>query len=642
MSGRRPSGAPAPPAHGEPDAALPAPRLHLESPLAQVDVDYFRSTRLLVRVAVLLLLAGGAFAVLVFRLWSLEVLHGAQFARRARIEATRVVIEPGPRGPILDARGRTLAADEGRDVVEALPDLLGAVGEDGTWHPTGRGQRVLDRLGRLAGRPSGLLVARIRAGLVSSPEATPVVLRHPGRRLAFYLLERSGALPGVRVSSEPVRRYPQGGLGSEFLGLVGQLDALEVHEGRYRRDLPGELVGQSGVEETYEPLLQGGLHGTRVLVDAFGRRVSSVPLRGSAPHGIRLTIDARLQRAAERAVRHGIDLAHAAGHSDARAGAAVVLDPRTGAVEALASLPAVNEAAAARSPSYVARLLGRGDAPLLDRAIQGLYPAGSTFKPIVAEAGIATGTLGRSARLACTGSLTVGDRVFHNVEAGIDAELTLPRALEISCDTWFYRLGLELYAHAREAPVRWAGRFGFGRPTGIDLPGESYGQVPVPRYAGDAVNLSIGQGALLVTPLQLAVAYAALANGGRIVRPHVAGAVLSADGRLDHVLRFPARRRLRLRGLPAIRAGLYLAAHDPSGTSARVFSRFPVPVVGKTGTAQAPPGSDDSWYASWAPARSPRVVVVVLIEHGGFGADAAAPAARDIYASYFHLPAGPG
>jgi penicillin-binding protein 2 len=182
---------------------------------------------------------------------------------------------------------------------------------------------------------------------------------------------------------------------------------------------------------------------------------------------------------------------------------------------------------------------------------------------------------------------------------------------------------------------RWARSFGFGTPTGVDLPGESGGVTPEPRYAGDAVNLSIGQGELLVTPLQLAVAYAALANGGTIVQPHLAAAVLSARGRVLHRLLFPARARLRLRGLAAIRDGLYLAAHDPGGTSAGIFAHFPVPIAGKTGTAQAPTGSDHSWYASWAPARRPTVVVVVLIEHGGFGADAAAPAAREIYDSYF-------
>src|SRR5204862_395779 len=218
------------------------------------------------------------------------------------------------------------------------------------------------------------------------------------------------------------------------------------------------------------------------------------------------------QRAAEQAIRDGIQFAHRAGHPDAAAGAAVVLDARTGALYALASYPRYNQLLAAQEPSYLTELLKPSAAsPLLDRATQGIYPT--------------------------------------------------------------------------------------------------------------------------VTPLQLAVAYAALANGGTVVRPHVAG---SLGGRK---LAFPPRRRVRLRHVWAIRDALYSATHDPWGTSAAIFGNFPIPVAGKTGTAEAPPGSDHSWYASWAPAGHPRIVVVVLIEHGGFGAQAAAPAAREIYSAFFHVKA---
>jgi penicillin-binding protein 2 len=232
--------------------------------------------------------------------------------------------------------------------------------------------------------------------------------------------------------------------------------------------------------------------------------------------------------------------------------------------------------------------------------------------------------------------------------------MDLQRALAISCDTWFYRLGERFYrlqvSRHRLDMQTWATRLGLGQPTGIDLPGEAAGVVPTPAwlrrafrahwartwYEGTSVNLSIGQGYLTVTPLQLAVAYAALANGGTVVRPHLAEAILDRHGRVVRTLRFPPRAHLRLAGLGAIRAGLYSAAHDPGGTSTALFAGFPVPVAGKTGTAQVGSGSDDSWYASWAPARRPQAVVVVVIEHGGFGAEAAAPAAREIYSALFH------
>jgi penicillin-binding protein 2 len=574
--------------------------------------------------------------VLLLRLWSLQVVHGRGYAAAAARQTVRVVLEPGTRGPIVDVRGRPLAAAEGQDVVEADPLALGPAAAPVAWRPSRDGLAVLRRLGRLSGQRAARLVVRIRTGLTRSPLASPVVLAHPERSLVLYLRERAEEFPGLRVATLPVRRYPQGALGSSFLGLTGEISATQLHERRFRGYRPGEVVGQSGVEAAYDRILRGGSTGTRFVVDSLGRPLRVQSLDRRTPNGLRLTIDAGLQRAAEHSLRDGIRLAHAGGYPDAHAGAAVVLDPRTGGIEALASYPSFDQRSAARNRGSLLHLLAVGNAaaPLFDRATQGLYPPGSTFKPMVAEAALAAGLLGPASRLACTSSLTVGDTVFHNVEAGIDAQLTLPQALAISCDTWFYRLGLDLYASRPGSLRRWARSFGFGAPSGIDLPGESGGVTPEPRYAGDAINLSIGQGELLVTPLQLAVAYAALANGGRIVRPHLGAAVLSPRGRVLRRLRFPARARLRLRDLASIRDGLFLAAHEPGGTSAGVFADFPVPVAGKTGTAQAPSGSDHSWYASWAPAGRPRVVIVVLIEHGGFGADAAAPAAREIYESF--------
>ena len=261
--------------------------------------------------------------------------------------------------------------------------------------------------------------------------------------------------------------------------------------------------------------------------------------------------------------------------------------------------------AAARDPERLVAGKVPGQ-PLLNRAVQGAYPLGSTFKPIVAEAALASGLITPWTEIPCTGSLTVGSIVFHNVEAGANALLTLPQALSISCDTWFYRLGTQFYARPQDdgklAIQSWATRFGLGAPTGVDLPGEAPGIVPTPAwlqasfsapwerlwYEGDSVNLSIGQGFLTATPLQLAVAYSALANGGTVVRPHVADAVLAPGGRVLRRLRFPPVRRLPLVSVQAIRDGLYMAAHQ--GTSAAVFGDFPVPVAGKTGTAQTPSG----------------------------------------------------
>ena len=633
-------------------------------PSSVADAGFLSSREFPLRVSILAVVALGALAVLVVRLWSLEVLQAPRFVRQASGQASRIVDLPTARGAIVDARRRLLAGTTGALVLTANPYVLGRRGARGAWRAGRRGRALLSRVARLTGVDRGELVASIRRSLRRSPYAPAVVVPRLPRRLAFVLEERATWFPGFEVRAVPERRYPQGALGSEFLGLLGEITPAQLVQRRRLGYGPGDVVGSSGVEAAYDGVLGTPSRHERVPVDALGRpRGGAHVLRRSrSPAYLQLTVDARLQRAAEHAVRDGIAYAHAAGHADAMAGAAVVMSPRTGAIDALVSYPGFNQVAAADDPDYLARLLrGDGNArPLLDRVTQGLYPPGSTFKPVVAEAALASGLLSPRSVLPCTGSFQVGSTVFHNVEAGIDATLTLPQALAISCDTWFYRVGAMLYARQREQGTPdlqlWALRFGFGRPTGIDLPGEAAGLVGTPAwlrrtfslpwervwYEGSTVDMAIGQGYLAVTPLQLAVAYAALANGGWIVRPHLANTVLAPSGRVLRRLRFPPRRRLRLPGLWAVREGIYQAAHAQNGTSAAVFGSFPVPVAGKTGTAEAPPGSDDSWYASWAPAGRPRVVVVVLVEHGGFGAQAAAPAAREIYRAYFHLHARRG
>ncbi len=621
-------------------------------PLSVVEADVRSSPGFALRIGVLVAIATAAFAALGLRLWSLAVIQAPRYRALAAAQAARVERLQGPRGAIVDRAGRLLAGAQGRLAVEVDPAALGHARPGRGWRPSPRGRAVLRRLAAAAGMPTSRLEARVARHQTLEPWLPAVVVPRAPAFLAAYVAERRRELPGVRLVVLPDRRYPQGGLGAEFLGLLGEIDAVRLralHDAGYRA---GDVVGRSGVEAVYDRLLRSRPGLERVAVDARGQPAgpARVVRRAGAPHGLRLTIDARLQRTAVRAIRHGIALARAHGHADARAGAAVALDPRTGAVYALASYPSFNEVRAAHDPAYLARLL-RSPAGLLDRATQGLYPLGSTFKPVVAEAALASGLLAPGSALLCDPALRVGDVVFHNVESGVYAYMTLPEALAVSCDTWFYRLGLAFYERqARSGRLdlqRWARALGLGARTGIDLPGEAAGVVPTPGwlrrsfsdpwlriwYPGTSVNLSIGQGYLTATPLQLAVAYAALANGGTVVRPHVAAAVLDAQGNVVRRLAFPPRRRLHLTGLGAIRAGLYAAAH--TGTSASTFASFPVPVAGKTGTAEAPHGSSHSWYASWAPSDRPRLVVVVLIEHGGFGAEAAAPAARDIYAAFF-------
>jgi penicillin-binding protein 2 len=622
-----------------------------------VEQDFVHRSAFQVRVAAVGLLAISLFSILALRLWSLQVIQGRQLSHAAQSQAFRTVRFPTARGPILDRSGRLLAGTTGTVVVSADPPTLGTIDARGRWSPSPIGRARVRHLARMALVPTSRLLANIRRSVRRSPFAPAVVIARPSRALAFYVDEHARAFRGFAVTVQPNRWYPRGSLGGEFLGLLGEIDSRELREHKYRGARLGQIVGQSGVEATYDNVLNGGLASAHVHVDAQGRMVGPlqpVPRKPQA-RGLQLSIDLRLQRAAVRAIRDGIAAAHRAGHQDADAGSAVVMNPWNGEIYALANYPGFDQGRAALDRGYFSSLFRAHGSPLLDRATQGLYPTGSTFKPIVAEAALATGLISPSTSLPCTGSLTVGNIVFHNVEPAINANLNLDQALTISCDTWFYRLGTMFYARQAATGAldmqRWAHQLGLGQATGLDLPGEYGGVVPTPSwlrrtfsapsqriwYEGYSVNLAIGQGYLAVTPLQLAVAYSALANGGTLVRPHVARAILSAHGTVLRRLRFRPRRRVHLTDVGAIRAALYNAAHAADGTSSAVFGSFPIPVAGKTGTAETPSGSDHSWYASWAPARAPRVVVVVLIEHGGFGVEAAAPAARGIYSTFFHL-----
>jgi penicillin-binding protein 2 len=628
---------------------MPRPHRRVIDAMSAIEAPFHGGGGFYLRLSALGAVAVVAFGLLVLRLWSLQVLQGPRYASAAAQQSFRVVELPAPRGGVIDTNGHRLIATQGRVALTADPDTLGEVVE-GRWQPTPAGRRALARVARLTGDTVSDFVQRIRNSLFKSPYAPVEIVPKLGRALDRYFEERADDFPGFTTAPLPTRSYPQGALGGEFLGLLGEIGPEELKEKQYDWAKPGAVIGISGIEASYDRILNGGLSKQRVQVDAMGRPVGRLrPIASRSAQSLQLTIDARIQRVAEHALADGVATAHANGHNDSAGGAAVVLDAHTGALVALASYPQFSQVAAANSLEY------RGTVSQYNHATQGVYPAGSTFKPIVAEAAMQDGILSDDEYLACTGSYTVGSFVFHNVEAGVNAQMTLRTALAESCDTWFYRVGSRMYGRLQDGDLalqNWAHRLGLGRPTGLDLPAESAGVVPTPAwlkrtqtgwaknwYEGTSVNLSIGQGYLQITPLQLAVAYATLANGGTVVTPHVGKAIVDSAGHPVKLLEPKPQRNLKLVGLQAIRDGLYDAAHAAGGTSTSVFGSFPIPVSGKTGTAEAPPGSDHSWYASWAPSGHPKYVVVVLIEHGGFGAEAAAPAAKEIYSALFHVKA---
>jgi penicillin-binding protein 2 len=405
---------------------------------------------------------------------------------------------------------------------------------------------------------------------------------------------------------------------------------------------------------------------------------------------IRLTLDLKLQRTAEEAVRYGINLALEHKQWQAAGGAIVALDPRDGSILAMASYPTYDPrvytgrvtnkrlAAAGLTGATASEL----NYPGLNRAISGVYPAGSTFKPVTALAALETHTISSSTPLACTPSFTVYKsdgtvaQVFQNVDPFVDETMTLPTALAVSCDTWFYQLGYDFYNAPPSAghPLQaWASRFGFGRQTGVDVGPETSGLLPTPEWRkrtftrktdpynwqidrlwkpGDSIQLAIGQKDLLVTPLQMARFYAMIANGGKLVRPHLVQDVIEGGGgksppRVVHSFPAPAPQPVGVdpTALAVVQDGLFQATHASYGTSASVFGNFYPAVAGKTGTAQKNPNTnqqDQSWWCGYGPANSsepPELVVCALIENGGFGAEAAAPAALKVFQEFFNRSA---
>ena len=606
------------------------------------------------RVAVLGAVGLALICVLLFRLWSLQILGSQSYLAQAQTNSVRTVEIMAPRGVIEDCNGKVLVDNRAGLAVGIRPMNV----------PSGELPELARRLAPLVHVPARTIRAMV-AKQAWLPYDLVVVKRDVPMALVSYLLEHIQSFPGVEVQQNYLRAYPLGDLAAPVLGYVGQIDPQELKRAAFRGYLPDDEVGQSGVEATYDRWLQGTDGSAKVKVNALGEPQGTLP-GGSLPQAgdnLVLTLDARIQKAAEQAIQFGIASAHANNYLRADAGAAIVMDAHTGALLALASYPTYNPAwfAGGISDKHMAELLRpEANDPLVERAIAGEYPAGSTFKAVDTIAGLETGVLSAGTTLDAPATYTNHGLLWHDWNPYGHGMIDLSQAIVQSADTYFYQVGYDFYLRPGTELEAWAERLGFGRATGIDIPSEMSGLVPTPAWLratytkktdptgwqvdslwkpGNSINLAIGQGDLLVTPLQMAVCYAAIANGGYRVTPHLGLRIDSLQG--APLQRLPYRAPSALGIAPSYLAfmseALREAASTPSGTSYAVFGNYPVAVAGKTGTAQVAGKGDYSWYASFAPADNPRYVVVVLIEQGGEGAVAAAPAARVIYNALYHV-----
>jgi penicillin-binding protein 2 len=611
----------------------------------QDDVPPRLANRLNLRIAIIGAVVVAALATILLRLWSLQVLDGQHYRALAKDHGILDVRVRPPRGEITDRNGKVLVDNRTVMTLQLRPSAL----------PNDRAERraELSRLGELLGLSQREIRLRVRA----TPQYAgyPVVLRQGlDRQLLFYFLENKKSFPGVTVERTYVRKYPDGSLAAHILGIVGQVSPRQLKEPRYRGVRPGDIVGQAGVEYTYDRFLRGVAGGQRIQVDALGRPRGVLGNRpAQAGDSLRLTLDSGLQEVGEGALQ-----------AKGLPGAFVAMNVHSGAILAMGSYPSYDPSFYTRphtKAQYDAFGNRPGD-PLVNRADQGGYPTGSAFKPITAMAALQEGLITPSTIFNDTGSLDIGGLVVHNAGGAANGPIDMSTALQVSSDVYFFNLGLHASASGDHGQIQdWANKFGLGEKPNIDLPAASPGLIPTPAWRnrvfhshknpyidrpwnqGDNVNLAVGQGDVMVTPLQLARAYAALANGGTLVRPHVGGRVVGVNGKTVERIKPPPKRHIRFSEeyRNVILGGLERAAMEPGGTSFPVMGGFPFAVAGKTGTAERGTGQEDqSWYSVIAPYRNPQIVVAVTVEHGGFGVESAAPIARSILERYFHVNAG--
>ena len=659
------------------------------------------------RLTVLTVLAAMLLGALLSRLWFLQVLAGDRYAVLAQENEVETVLTEAPRGRILDRNGDELVKNRVAHTISAdrnrLVDATGAPKDE-------EAEQALERLSGLLDLSVDEIIERMTSVRHSPLRPTPIAV-DVTPEMVFAVSEHAELFPGVVAERLPVRTYPYGDLAAHVVGHVAEISADELEDDFYasRAYQGGDIVGKAGLERGYEEYLQGTEGTRRLRVNARGTVLAVLDHSDPVPgDDVVTTIDAEIQGEVEHILEQGVlasrnEIHTSSGRPLKSTGAsAVVLDPRNGEVIAMASYPTFDprEYVGGLSEEYARYLYPQeGDpdthSPAINRAIASAQPPGSVWKIVSGLAALKAGQITPHTAVNCPGVFDQWEK--YNWNRSNEGPMDLATALKRSCDTFFYTLSFNQWlkedraVEAGQEPDEiyqaTARAFGFDEPLGIEIPGERGGTVPGREWkqqyweankdvycsnaegspagtyqrqlyselcnegyvwrGGDAVNMSIGQGDVQTTPLQVAAAYAAVANGGTVYRPHLGKEIRSADGELVATIEPEVINTI---DAPAehwaeIRHGLEEVVMGHRGTATGPFEGFPldtIPVAGKTGTAEA--GSSQipySWFASYAPANDPQYVVVVLVEEGGGGSQTAAPIVRRIYDAIYDLPVDP-
>ena len=611
------------------------------SPLnVQNSLDDARSTPHKVAVCIVV----GVFFLLLLRLWTLQIIRGEHYSNLSENNRFRLEDVIAPRGMIFDRQGRIL--------VDNRPAFNLAIIPAEVKDP----EKTLDRLREILNVDRSASMEKL-ISIRSGAPFRPVVIKKEMTRDELAVVETHlYYLPGVVVQVQQKRSYEAPSFAAHLLGYLGEIGQTQLKDINHLDYKPGDFLGKYGVEMKWEEFLKGQRGGRQVEVDSAGRRLSTLQEMSPVPgHNLILTLDSRLQLIAEDALK-------------GQAGAIVAMDPNTGDILAIVSSPSFdqNRFVIGLTPEEWQAIVNDPLHPLTNKAIQGQYPPGSTFKPVVLAAALENGLVNPDTSFDCWGRYRLGNQTYRCWRKGGHGRLDLYEALVRSCDIYFYQLGQKVGV---DLMTEYARRFGLGSKTHIQLSNEALGLVPtsewklrrfgIPWQKGEDLVVAIGQGFVLVTPIQMAIFYSSIANGGKLVKPRVVQRLEDADGKIVKTIESEIRKEqiIRPSTLSFLQKALTGVVQEPFGTG-RAARLQGIKVAGKTGTAQVVRMGEDeeedeeediddepyefrdhAWFVAFAPVEEPEILVVVLVEHGGHGGSAAAPIAREVMKEYFGINA---
>ncbi len=618
--------------------------------------------------------AGLIMAVLVGRLFMLQVLAGSDNLAWANRQRVREQVERAPRGIIYDRNKTVLASNQASYDITAIPQLLP--------RDTAARQAEYARVGAMVGKSPADIQAGVEKSCHGPDDQACLASSVPQlaaagvtREQALLVDQSSSSLPGFELDVNPIRQYSDDGLLSVFLGYTGRVntDEIKADPSDYG---PTDFIGKLGLEKQYESQLRGTNGGQETEVDATEKPIKVLASRDPVPgNNLILSIDQQLEQHFAAALQKQMTA------SGAQQAAGVALNPNTGEILAAVSLPSYDNNLFSRgiSTADYQGLTSNPGQPLFNKVTAGGYPSGSIIKPIGAAAALQAGIVSAITSVLDGGKILVPNKydpsnptIYYGWErtSGLGV-VNVMTALARSSDIFFYKVmgGLfgtnEDFTHPLgvDKLASFYQLFGLGAKTGVDIPGEASGRVPTPAwkkafsgtdwYTGDTYNISVGQGDLLVSPLQMAAAISAIANGGTLYKPHFVNQIVDEAGRVIQQFTPEVTRQnfISAQNLATVRQGMWMAVNDPSGTACCIIKQqVPVPVAGKTGTAETvvhDNGGDpnlqnkpDAWFEAFAPYNNPQIVMVALVVHAGEGAEYAVPPVRETMAWYFTQGAG--